>query len=311
MDGATLEGLLRMLLQPASEQVAQAEATLRKAFSKPMFICDLFEQIQLSPTAEVRQLAAVLTRRRVIAHWPKLDEQTQQQLQATLLDRLGNEPEHAVRRSLSSVASVIGRHALPKGKWPELFAFLSQCAQSAAEVHRELAMVLLASLLESDAVVEACLRPHFAQVRAVIQQALSDTGSASLAVPRAALKAVSAWAQAALDDEDMLQLGPLIPPVLQAGVAAATAGEEDMLVLALGIFTDLLEAGSPVVDDQIPAVLNFALEASTAASLETESRTCALNLVAVMLATRRKLLCKQKLVGHVAAALFKACTMTA
>ena len=66
-----------------------------------------------------------------------------------------NEPEHAVRRSLTSVASVIGRHALPKGTWPELFAFLNTSSASGVEAHRELAMMLLASLLESDVVVES------------------------------------------------------------------------------------------------------------------------------------------------------------
>ena len=272
MEPESLGALLGQLLQHDSSQIKQAEATMRKALTKPLFICDLFEMIQLSPSAEIRQLAAVLVRRRIVALWSKLEAAVQQQLQAALLDRLQNDPEHAVRRSLASVASVIGRYALPKGTWPELFAFLTTCMSSATEAHRELAMMLLASLLESDVVVEKCLRPHFAHIRAALQHALGETSSRGLAVPRAALKAVAAWSQNMMDEEDTAELEPLLPAVLQVGAAAAAATEEDLLVLALSIFSDLLEGESSVTNGQLPQILQFALDAASATTLERESR---------------------------------------
>ena len=65
MAAAELDVVLHQLLQHDSSQIKQAEATMRKALTKPLFICDLFEMIQLSPSAEIRQLAAVLVRRRI------------------------------------------------------------------------------------------------------------------------------------------------------------------------------------------------------------------------------------------------------
>lgn len=41
----------------------------------------------------------------------------------------------------------------------------------------------------------------------------------------------------------------------QVGVAAAAAAEEDMLQLALSIFGELIEAGAPVVQEQLPQIL--------------------------------------------------------
>lgn len=211
MQAAELEAVLFQLLQQNTAQVRQAEATLKTAFKNPAFICDLFQQLQVATNVSVRQMAAVLVRRRIVSQWAKIDETVQTQLQAVLIERLSNETESIVRRSLASVASVIARHALPNGKWPELFAFLNQCASSAAEAHRELAMVLLASLLESEVVVESCLKPHFGHISGVLQAALADTQHPS--VPRAALKAVGAWWQSLLEEHDAPLLQPLCAPL--------------------------------------------------------------------------------------------------
>ena len=51
---------------------SQAEADLRRALTKPAFIGDLLDRLQRSPNAQVRQLAAVLMRRKVGGHWSKL-----------------------------------------------------------------------------------------------------------------------------------------------------------------------------------------------------------------------------------------------
>jgi hypothetical protein len=47
-----------------------------------------------------------------------------------------------VRRASADVVSVIAKHAIPAGEWPELLPFLHQCSQSAQEEHREVRPVL-------------------------------------------------------------------------------------------------------------------------------------------------------------------------
>ena len=83
-----LELLLSQVMQP--EKLQEAEATLNRAMQTPAFICDLAERLRHSASPQVRQLAAVLMRRRIGSHWRKLDPTTQQQLKAALLARIEN-----------------------------------------------------------------------------------------------------------------------------------------------------------------------------------------------------------------------------
>ena len=190
IDAATLSQLLAQLLNPDTNAIREVEATLRTALVQPAFICDLFEILQHSPAPELRQLAAVLVRRRIGALWTKLESPVRTSLQAILLNRLSVEPERVVRRQMTSVVAVVARHAMPNGTWPELFGFLVECTRSAAAEHRELSMLLLASLLESEDIVDAVLRPHFAVLSSTLQTLLTDHTSSH--VRQATLKAVGA-----------------------------------------------------------------------------------------------------------------------
>ena len=167
-----LEALLLALGTADTAVIGQAEADLRRALTKPAFIGDLLDRLQRSPNAQVRQLAAVLMRRKVGGHWSKLPPPVQAQLKASLLTHLAAEPERLVRRATAGVAAVVAKHTLPKGEWAELLAFVTACAADAADAgKRELAMVLLQSLLESEVVVECAPRARFAAIRTAIPSA--------------------------------------------------------------------------------------------------------------------------------------------
>ena len=164
-----LELLLSQVMQP--EKLQEAEATLNRAMKAPAFICELSERLRHSQSPQVRQLASVLMRRRIGSHWAKLDAATQHALKANLLESVTAEPVHLVRVGVANVVAVIAKHTLPRGEWNELFAGLFQCSRSAAEDQREVAMLLLTSLLEAEEVVE-CLRPHFETLCSVRHAAL-------------------------------------------------------------------------------------------------------------------------------------------
>ena len=305
-----LSRLLQGLLRPETDTIRQVEAALRRGLAQPTFICDLFEQIQRSPSAELRQLAAVLVRRRIGAQWTKLEQAVRQQLQAILLSRLGSEPERLVRRSLTSVVSVVARHALPRGLWPELFSFLAECSRSAAAEHRELSMQLLASLLEAEDVIDACLRPHFPLLATTIQALLGDREHPP--VRQAALKAIGAWVATLLEEPELLELlRPLLPHMLELGGAAATGRDDETLTLAFEIFYDMLEAEASAVSallaPHIHAILDLALSTATATVMEEGTRIAALNLASAAVENKRKLLVKQRLVAPLVARLFEAC----
>lgn len=302
---AELEALLGQLLTPGTEAIRGSEAALSRALSQPQFVVDLCAQLQGSSLAQVRQLAAVLVRRRINAHWPKLDVAVRTQLQAMLIAQLPVEPERPVRRSMTSVVGVIARYALPRGEWPELLGFLSQCAQSATAEHRELAMVLLSALLESTEVVESTLKPHFSVLSTTLQTLLADHQNPP--VRRAALKAVSAWCGVLDEEVDARVLKPLVPPMLELCQASAATSDEDTLTLAFSILYDLIEAQATFVNSHLPAILELALAVATSGAMEVDTRVAALNLVGCALHHKKKTILKHKLVGGVTAKLLEAC----
>ena len=67
VDPSELERLLGQLLTPGTEAIRESEEALRRALGQPQFVVDLFAQLQHSSLPQVRQLAAVLVRRRITA----------------------------------------------------------------------------------------------------------------------------------------------------------------------------------------------------------------------------------------------------
>lgn len=54
-----------------------------------------------------------------------------------ILNTCGAVTSPPVRRASADVVSVVAKHAVPAGEWPELLPFLHQCSQSVQEDHRE------------------------------------------------------------------------------------------------------------------------------------------------------------------------------
>ena len=310
MQPPAVEQLLQQALLP--EGIRTAEATLKQALGQPTFMCALAERLCFSTEPQVRQLAAVLMRRRIGSHWTKLDATTQHGLKASLLESVTNEPERSVRRNVANVVAVIAKHTLPRGEWNELFTGLLNCTRSASEQHREVAMLMLSSLLESEEVVE-CLQPHFPMLCQVLHAALGEQGS--VVVPREALKAVGAWAGTVLEGDDASLLKPLLPTMLQVGARATGAGagapgappDEETVKVCCSILDDCVESASGVANSHIAAILEFASDTARCRRLETETCGAALNLIATVLAHKRKLVCRQKLVAPATLVLFEIC----
>ena len=79
LPGATLANLpeiLRALLASDNDARGVAEATLRALSRDPQVVPSLLAIARSDADATVRQMAAVILKRRVIAHWQRLGETT-------------------------------------------------------------------------------------------------------------------------------------------------------------------------------------------------------------------------------------------
>lgn len=303
-----LEALLLQLRQSDSEQIRQAEAVLKKALAQPFFMCDLLGRLHGSAAPEARQLAAVLMRRRLGGHWRKYAPALQAQIKSALLERVGAEPVSLVRSSTADLVCVVAKQALPKGEWPELLAFIAQCARAEQEAHREVAMQLVGSLLDAEEVI-AFLQPHFEALKTMLSAALSEPPPST--VPRAALKALSAWAQAlVLADESETQesfavLRPLLPLVMQVGAVAVAAGDDETVRLGCNMLDEIVESCPALAKAQLHPMLDFALQSAEAQSLAVESRASALQLAQTLVTAKAKQIAKEQLVSSLVLRLFE------
>ena len=302
IDPATLSQLLAQLLNPNTDAIRQVEATLRTALVQPAFVCDLFEILQHSPAPELRQLAAVLVRRRIGANWTKLDASVRVGLQAVLLNRSPSSRRGAPADDVGRLGGGAARAA----EWHVARALrlpLRVHAPSAAE-HRELSMLLLASLLESEDVVES-LRPHFGMLDDAADAAVDHTVAAR---GQATLKAVGRGGVLIAEEPSARRSSN--GPMLDLCRTAAQSSDEDFCA---SHSRSSRSSGRAELDaDRATPGRSRrpVLAAATEPSMEEETRMAALTLIGRTLENKRKLLVKHKLVPAIVAKLFEACAST-
>ncbi len=83
-----LDQVLQLLLTPNSASVKLGEEYLKVFCKQESCIPALIQQIQLTKSEGIKQLAAVLVRSRIPSFWPKLDTSLRQQLQNVLLQNV-------------------------------------------------------------------------------------------------------------------------------------------------------------------------------------------------------------------------------
>eukprot|EP00644_Phytophthora_capsici_P018969 jgi/Phyca11/537805/estExt2_fgenesh1_pg.C_PHYCAscaffold_1750001 len=166
-----LEACLLQLTHPDTEQIKQAEIALKSYTKQIASVGGLLTQLQLSAKPEVRQLAALMLRKKIFKHWPKLDAAAQAQAKQVLLSRAAEDPVHAVRSTVATLIAALALHEVPAGNWPELMVFINTCANSASVDQREMSMKLLQLLGES---MGTSLQPHFNDLKQLYAKALQD-----------------------------------------------------------------------------------------------------------------------------------------
>ncbi|XP_042492901.1 importin-4-like, partial [Macadamia integrifolia] len=161
----SLELLLIQFLMPDNDARRQAEEQIKRLAKDPQVIPALVHHLRTAKTPNVRQLSAVLLRKKITGHWAKLPPQTRQLVKSSLIESITMEHSPPVRRASANVVSIIAKYAVPAGEWPDLLPFLFQCSQSVQEEHREVALILFSSLTET---IGNTFQPYFADLQSLL-----------------------------------------------------------------------------------------------------------------------------------------------
>ena len=287
--------ILAALTAPDTTRIKQAEDALKPVLKRPESVGLLTTQVSRSENPAVRQIAAVILRKKIGKLWKKVKKNARERTKGLLLERLASEPERAVRKSVAALASALAKILLPSNKWPELLQFISQCATHADWNHRELAYILLVQLSET---VATALAPELPRLAGLFQTALQDQ---ERPVAVAALRACCAFVQTLSTDDEALLFRDLVPPMVAVARQAALAKDDNVLRQFFDCFSELAQTPVPVLTPHITTVVSLSLEVMKASDddLERTTRDGAASVVGCIAEWKPKLLGKANLVTPV------------
>ncbi|GAB4847836.1 hypothetical protein Ancab_026896 [Ancistrocladus abbreviatus] len=290
----SLELLLIQFLMPDNDARRQAEDQIKRLAKDPQVVPALVHHLRTAKTPNVRQLAAVLLRKKITGHWAKLSPQLRQLVKQSLIESITLEHSPPVRRASANVVSVIAKYAVPSGEWPDLLPFLFQCSQSAQEEHREVALILFSSLTET---IGDSFRPHFADLHSLLLKCLQDETSNRVRV--AALKAVGSFLEFINDGAEVVKFREFIPSILNVSRQCLASGEEDVAIIAFEIFDELIESPAPLLGESVKSIVQFSLEVCSNQHLELSTRHQAIQIISWLAKYKSKSLKKHKLVAPI------------
>ncbi|KAK6915147.1 hypothetical protein RJ641_020264 [Dillenia turbinata] len=287
----SLELLLIQFLMPDNDARRQAEDQIKRLAKDPQVIPALVHHLRTAKTPNVRQLSAVLLRKKITGHWAKLSPQLRQLVKQSLIESITLEHSPPVRRASANVVSIIAKFAVPAGEWPDLLPFLFQCSQSAQEDHREVALILFSSLTET---IGVAFKPYFTELQALLLKCLQDETSNRVRV--AALKAVGSFLEFTQDSNEVIKFREFIPSILNVSRQCLASGEEDVAIIAFEIFDELIESPAPLLGESVRTIVQFSLEVCSSQNLEVNTRHQAIQIISWLAKYKSSSLKKHKLV---------------
>ncbi|XP_051145314.1 uncharacterized protein LOC127261141 [Andrographis paniculata] len=290
----SLELLLIQFLMPDNDARRQAEDQIKRLSKDPQVVPALIHHLRTAKTPNVRQLAAVLLRKKITGHWGKLSPEVRGQVKQSLIESITMEHSPPVRRASANVVSIVAKYTVPTGEWKDLLPFLFQCSQSPQEDHREVALILFSSLTET---IGDSFRPYFTDLQSLLLKCLQDETSTRVRV--AALKAVGSFIEFTQDVAEVIKFRDFIPSILNVSRQCLASGEEEVAVIAFEIFDELIESPAPLLGDSVKAIVQFSLEVCASPNLDSNTRHQAIQIISWLARYKASSLKKYKLVGPI------------
>ncbi|KAF1832495.1 ARM repeat-containing protein [Decorospora gaudefroyi] len=275
MDEQQFVQLLEGLLQPDTERVKSATATLNKNYyNSPASLNALLQILCGHPKPELRQLAAVEARKLVTKHWANLPADQKSALRNQLFQFTLNEDVTLTRHSAARVIAAIAGLDFIDGEWGDLPGYLQQAATSNDARHREVGTFIIWTTLES-------VGDEFPGKPADLYKLFSSTiqDPESVEVRINTMLGLSRLAMLLEPDEDPKSLAMFqesIPGMVTVLKATVDEGDEDRAMQAFEVFQTLLGCESALLAKHFGDLIKFMLELASSTNVEDDYRAQAL-----------------------------------
>ncbi|CAM9209373.1 unnamed protein product, partial [Lampetra planeri] len=295
-----LEQILSQLTQPDNAVIQQATAQLKQAFKDPAIIPALCAVMSGSQNPQIRQSAAVMLRLRVKKHWKKINPADRESLKAVVLQAFMQETEHTVQHSLSQLCAVMVKHETPD-RWPALLQLLSQSTKSLDAHDRQVGLLLLNKVIESN---PEPFKPHYSQLLQLFSTVLKDHNNpTALYYCILTLTAITAYT----GSEEMNQMRSIIPSLILA-LKHLIKADQSQASEAMEVFNELMESEVSIIVPHISDIVHFCLEVGSDTTLSDSLRVKGLSCIAFLIKLKSKAVLKQKLLNPILQVIFPVLT---
>nr|XP_010953063.1 importin-4 [Camelus bactrianus] len=296
MEPAGLEQILRELLLPDPERIRRATEQLQTALRDPAALPALCDLLASAGDPQIRQFAAVLTRRRLSTCWRRLAAEQRESIKSLVLTVLQRETEHSVRLSLAQLSATIFRKEGLEA-WPQLMQLLQHSTHSPRIPEREMGLLLLSVLVTSR---PEAFRPHHRELLRLLNETLGEVGSPGLLFY--SLRTLTTMAPY-LGTDDVPLARMLVPKLIMA-VQSLIPVDEAKACEAVEALDELLESEVPIITSHLSEVLTFCLEVARNVALGDAVRVRILCCLTFLVKVKSKALLKNRLLPPLLHTLF-------
>ncbi|XP_075388121.1 importin-4 isoform X2 [Tenrec ecaudatus] len=291
-----LEQILRELLLPDTQRIRRATEQLQIALRDPAALPALCDLLASATDPQIRQFAAVLTRRRLSTRWRRLATEPRESLKSLVLTSLQRETEHSVTLSLAQLTATIFRKEGLES-WPQLMRLLQHSTQSPHLPEREKGLLLLSVVVASR---PEAFQPHHRELLRLLNETLGAVGSPEVLFY--SLRTLTAMAPY-LGSEDVPLARTLVPKLLVA-VQTLIPVDEAKACEALEALDELLESEVPIITPHLSEVLTFCLAVAGNGALGNAIRVRILCCLTFLVKVKSKALLKNRLLPSLLHTLF-------
>ncbi|KAM5235871.1 importin-4 isoform 2-T2 [Ctenodactylus gundi] len=296
MEPSGLEAILRELLLPDTMRIRRATEQLQMALRDPAALPALCDLLASAADPQIRQFAAVLTRRRLSTRWRRLAVEQRESLKSLVLAALQRETEHCVSLSLAQLSATIFRKEALEA-WPQLMQLLQSSTHSPHIREREMGLLLLSVVVASQ---PEAFQSHHRELLQLLNETLGEMGSPGLLFY--SLRTLTTMAPyLGTSDTPLAQM--LIPKLIMA-MKTLIPLDEVKACEALEALDELLESELPIVNPHLPEVLTFCLEVARNVALGDAIRVRILGCLSFLVKVKSKALLKNHLLSPLLHTLF-------
>ena len=269
-----------------TERVKTATATLNKDYyTSPTSLGYLLHILTTNETDQIKQLAAVESRKLVHKHWAAIPADQKPQIRNRLLEFTLEENSTLIRHSSARVVSAIAQLDLQDGEWKDLPSQLQSGATSANARQREVAVYILFTLLE---VASEMFADNASDLLTLFTRTIQDPESMEVRI-----NTMLAIAQLTLGldtDEDPKSLRlfqQTVPNMVAVLKKAVDDGDEDHAMQAFEVFQTLLAGPTALLNQHFKNLVQFMLDISTDTDIPDDSRVQALSFLMQCVKSRK------------------------